>query len=71
MALDTTNLDTAISQVIQRIVDVTASANPDYSINGRSFSKASYLATLSGQLNVLRKARQEADGAFEVRSQGV
>lgn len=65
------NLDTAIDQVVARIAEVTASAAPDYSIDGVSISKASYLQTLTGQLLALEQARQRADGAFEVQSLGI
>jgi len=71
MATRAQQLDTAIDQIIARIIEVTASPNPDYLIAGRSISKSAYLATLDAQLITLEEARQRADGAFEIRSRGI
>jgi peptidoglycan hydrolase-like protein with peptidoglycan-binding domain len=70
-AANRTSLDTAIAQTIARIVEVTASANPDYSVAGRSISKGAYLAQLNQALKELRETRQQFDGYFEVRTRGI
>ena len=71
MATYAENLATIRDQITARIIEVTASANPDYSVDGQSVSKAGYLATLTSQLESINKALQMADGGFEIRSRGV
>lgn len=71
MATYAEQLTTARDQIMARIVEVTASANPDYSIDGQSVSKAAYLSTLTAQLEPINTALQMADGGFEIRSRGV
>ncbi len=68
MATEAENLDTAIANVTARLVEVTASAKPNYSVDGESYSWAEYLTVLNAQLFELKKARQRADAPFEVRS---
>lgn len=70
-AANQASLQTAYEQVIARIVEVTASANPDYSIAGRSFSKGAYLAQLTQQLKSLKEAIAIESGPYEIRSRGV
>lgn len=71
MATVAQNLQTAYEQVAARLVEVTVSANPDYSIAGRSISKGAYLSQLTQQLAELKKAIAMESGPFEVRSRGI
>ncbi len=49
MPSDLANLKTAYSQILERIVEVTASTQPTYSLDGQSFSRTEYLAQLATQ----------------------
>lgn len=71
MASYQANLITAKEQVAARLVELTASPKPSYSVDGQSVSWESYFATLTNQLQALEQAIQRADGPFEVRTQGV
>lgn len=71
MATNLENLQTAKAQIISRIVELTASLNPDHSEAGRSVSLASYLDTLNRQLDMVNKQIQIAEGPGESRSQAV
>lgn len=71
MATLAENLATSIAQVGERIVEVTASANPDYTVGGRTISKGTYLTQLVAQLELLKQAQQRAGGPFVVTSRGV
>lgn len=48
--VDTTKLELAKSQILDRIVEITASPKPSYSIDGQSFSWNEYLKTLTEQV---------------------
>ena len=52
------------------IATITASPNPNYSIDGKSVSKADYLVTLIAQRQEIEKCIMMADGPYEVRTQG-
>lgn len=52
--------------ITARIAEVLASANPDYSENGRSVSKTAYYNTLCEQRRKLIQDIQKAEGPFEV-----
>ncbi len=60
------NLNLAYVQICQRIADVTASAQPSYSENGRSVSKSEYLSNLIQQQTTLLQSIQQASGPFDV-----
>lgn len=62
------NLQTARDQIAARIVEVTASANPDYSVGGRSISKGTYLTQLGAELERLEKLIQRLGGPYEIRT---
>jgi hypothetical protein len=68
MATLAQNLATAREQIAARIVDITATPKPDYSIDGESISWGAYLTQLTQQLEALDKAIQRSDGPFEVRT---
>lgn len=51
--VDTTKLELAKSQILDRIVEITASPKPSYSIDGQSFSWNEYLKTLTDQVKAL------------------
>lgn len=70
MATRAQNLDTAIDNLAAKIAEATANPKPNYSLDGESYSWESWLAMLMNQMEVLEKARQRADGPFEVRSFG-
>lgn len=73
MATEAEDWDTIIAQIRRRIMDVTAAANPDYSVAGRSISKGAYLAQLTAAHEQAKHWRQMADngGAWEIVSRGV
>lgn len=65
-----TALETSYYQILTRIQEITASPNPNVSIDGESYSKASYLETLNAQLLEVEKAIQRATGPFCLRTRG-
>ncbi|MES2342315.1 MAG: hypothetical protein V4597_11600 [Pseudomonadota bacterium] len=65
------NLDVAIDNVVARILEVTSSPKPNYTLDGEQYEWSDYLDMLNRQLLVLEQARQRADGPFEVRSRGI
>lgn len=75
MATLVENVLSQITQVAERIVEVTASANPDYSVAGRSISKGTYLTQLREAQRDLMEQLQLAylieSGPFEIRSRGI
>ena len=60
---DANNLATAYGNVCALIAQVTASAQPSYSENGRSVSKTEYLAMLIDKQKALLQALQMANDA--------
>lgn len=66
-------IETSISQILARIVEITASANPTVSVAGRTIGKTEYLRELRDALRDLREQRalEENGGAWEVRGRGV
>lgn len=62
------NLQTALDQISQLIVDVTASPKPDYSIDGVSYSWGSYLSMLLDKQQTLLQLIQQVSGPYEVFS---
>jgi hypothetical protein len=52
------------------IVQVTTNPQPNYSVDGESYSWADYLSMLMAQAKVLDEAIQRAGGPFEVSSYG-
>lgn len=65
---DANNLYLAYVQIGALIVTVTASPNPDYSENGRSIPKATYLGMLLDKQKTILQAIQMALGPYELRS---
>jgi hypothetical protein len=63
---DATNIAIAYGNVCALIAQVTASAQPSYSENGRTISKAEYLGLLIDKQKVLLQALQAANGPFEL-----
>ncbi len=63
-------LATAIDQTLDRIISVTASDQADYSIQGRSMSKGTYLTQLNDTLAKLVAQRAALGGPFMVTSFG-
>lgn len=63
------NLQTIETQLEARIISVTASDQPDYHVNGQSFSRARYLEVLMAQLKAVKGLIQQDGGnMFEVYS---
>lgn len=64
------DFDAILTQMRARILELTASQNPDVQVAGRTINKSQYLATLLAQYAETLKLQQQADGPFEVRSWG-
>ncbi len=71
MATAQENLITAYNNVAQQLADISASPKPTYSIDGKSVSWTEHFNALIDKQMALLGAIQAADGAFEVRSEGV
>jgi hypothetical protein len=65
MSAATDRIQTAIDQVSQRIVEVTATYKPTYSVDGESYSHESYLTSLTNSLTALQTALQVLSGPFQ------
>ncbi len=63
------DFDTIIGQIKCRIVEVTASQNPTYKVEGHSYSKGEYLEQLGRQLEQMMKLRSQSE-PFEIVSRG-
>jgi|GEM_PF-556936 len=59
------NIRIAIEQVTQRIVEVTSSYKPTYTVDGESYSHESYLTALNQNLEGLQRAQQTLTGPFQ------
>lgn len=59
MPTDLENINTAISQVITRITEVTTSSEPDWMDQGRRVDAGTYLMILTGRLEDLFKAKRQ------------
>lgn len=64
------DLKTARDQIVARIVEVTASAKPSYQVDGQAVSWTAYLRELRESLKDLEAQIRNAEGPFEVRTQG-
>lgn len=62
-----TNLETIRNQLVDRILEVTLTKKPSYSIDGQSVSWESYLNTLQTQLMNVNLMINQAD-PFELES---
>lgn len=60
------DLRTAYAQVCQRIVELTASAQPTVSIDGETVNTAEYLQTLLEARERLKKAIQDEESPFVI-----
>ena len=69
-SISVANWAVIVAQLEDRIAAVTASNNPDYSVAGRSISKAGYLSQLMTAYEKALVFRQSADGAWSVDSRG-
>jgi len=63
------HFDLIITQIEARIVQVTASLNPSYSVEGHSYSKGEYLEILGRQLEQMMKLRAQSH-PFEIVTRG-
>lgn len=64
------NYDQALANVSALIANITTNPKPTYSIGGKTVSWTEYFTALIQQEEELNKARQRADGPFEIRSIG-
>ena len=67
----TTYLDNLIAtqnNIGALLAQVTANPQPNYSLDGESYSWADYVSMLRGQLRGLQTDIQDASGPFEVNS---
>ncbi len=65
------NIDAALDNVAVLMRDMTASPKPTYQVGGKQVQWGEYLQMLLEQQDALYRARQLADGPFEVRSRGL
>lgn len=65
MSAATERIKTAIDQVTQRIVEVTATYKPTYSVDGESYSHESYLTSLTNSLAALHTSLQVLQGPYQ------
>lgn len=65
MSAATERLKIAIDQVSQRIVEVTATYRPTYSVDGESYSHESYLTSLTASLIALQTSLQVLSGPYQ------
>lgn len=56
---------TAIDQVTQRIVEVTSTYKPTYTVDGESYSHESYLTSLTNSLEALNRNLQILEGPYQ------
>lgn len=68
--VDTTKLELARTQILDRIVEITASPKPSYSIDGQSFSWNEYLKTLLEQVKALDEVIAGSQGQLFEITQG-
>ena len=71
MATRAQNISDALDNIAARIKEVSESANPDYSVGGRSISKGAYLSQLMEALAQLRTQEQTLSGPWEVKTRSV
>lgn len=65
MSAATDRIKVAIDQVSQRIVEVTATYKPTYSVDGESYSHESYLNSLTASLIALQTSLQALQGPYQ------
>lgn len=70
MATYLQNLTTIRANITARLVEVTDSPKPNYTVDGESYSWADYVDMLMRQLEALDKRIQAASGPWEVRTLG-
>ncbi len=66
---DATNLATIKSQIIARLVEITASPKPSYMVDGQSVQWSAYFNALTSKLTEIN-ALIAAESPVEVTSQG-
>ncbi len=65
MSAASDKINTAINQICDRIIEVTATYKPTYSIDGESYSHESYLNSLTASLAALKQTQQVLEGPFQ------
>lgn len=58
------NLETARNRIAVILADLVENPKPDYSVGGVSMSWSAYFNQLTGNLEALNKAIQQADSPF-------
>lgn len=71
MATYAQNLITARDNFAAELATQSANPKPSYSLDGESYSWPDYYRFLREQIKDLNEQIANADGGFEVRSQGV
>lgn len=70
MATRAANIQTALDQVAVLLVELTVDPKPDYSVDGKSYSWASYFSMLVDKQESLQKALANASGPYEISTRG-
>jgi hypothetical protein len=65
MPSNSDRLKTALENVSNRLVEVTATYRPTYSIDGESYSHETYLNSLIASVASLQAAIQNLDGPYQ------
>lgn len=71
MATRAQNLQTALNQMAERLVEVTASPQMTYSVDGKSYDKNGYINLLINDMKPLEDALARASGPYEISTRGV
>jgi hypothetical protein len=64
-------LQTALEQIDAQILSLTASVQPDYSLDGQSESMSAHLAMLLDRRAALRQAILDEEGPYETWTRGM
>jgi len=64
-----TDLETALTQINTRILEITASPKPNYTVDGQSVKWGDYLKQLLESRKLLAEEIQNEDGPYEERTQ--
>ena len=64
------DLTTARDQIAARLVEITASPKPSYTVDGQTVSWTAYLKELREAMSSLDAEILKADGPYEIRTQG-
>ncbi len=57
-------------QILDRLIEVTASIAPDYNVDGQQVSKGQYLEQLQRSLDAANKTVQILETPYEIHTRG-